>query len=921
MRRVLKLLAGLLFVAVVALGAIVFLVPTKQLVELAADQIEATTGRKLAVSGNVSRSLYPVLGLTMEGVTLSNAPWGEAPHLVSAKSAAVGVELIPLLSGTLKVREVRLIEPVVALEVNADGAQNWVIETGDATADSVDAEGGSGGTPAFSLAEAVMENGAVSYRDGQTGLAIDLTAVSAKTALAALDQPVALEGSAVWQGEAVTLSGSVATPAALAEGAEAEIAVEVSAKDSTVSFEGNLAMAPGAALPTVRGRYGLASADPASVMDWATGAAPPEVAGLADFDLTGDVTLAAETLSATATGGVSRDGTRATVDLTVEGGAAWQEARSFSVVANAALETLVSFDYDGTVAMPPDAALPNIDGRYQLASADPAGVLDWATGAVPPELVGLTDLDLVGAVALSAAAVQATATGGISRDGKGATIDLSAEGGEDWQTARSFSVAAKAGLEALFSLDFNGSIAVPARGNPSLGGDLILDAPDLRGLANFAGADLPAAQDSAFRKLRLAGKLSTPTANRIRFAANEIALDEISMKGAVVVSPPKGERPLWVRANLTAGDLDLTPYVTQPGGSDSAGGEPSNAGATGWSKEPIDLTALGAANGDIKIRAKSVQAPKMRLGKSDIAAVLQDGLLTLTVTELGLYGGGVKGDISVNGKAGNALSAKISASAVRMLPMLRAFAGTESIEGRGAMEIDVTGRGESLHAIMNSLDGEGSVKLTDGALIGYNLAAMVRNLTGAFASDQSDARTDFAEVSGSFTIAKGLLENADFQFLGPLLRVFGEGSANLGKQTVDFRLTPKAVATLEGQGGATDAAGIAFPLIVRGPWENVSITPDLSAGIENILSSPGAALGAIEGVIGGGLVPGQAGDALKAITGGDGGLPSGAAKPAEDALRAITGGGASTEADDGSEEEKQQPGGGVGGLLDGILKN
>ncbi len=152
-------------------------------------------------------------------------------------------------------------------------------------------------------------------------------------------------------------------------------------------------------------------------------------------------------------------------------------------------------------------------------------------------------------------------------------------------------------------------------------------------------------------------------------------------------------------------------------------------------------------------------------------------------------------------------------------------------------------------------------------------------------------KTDFSEISGTFDIRKGLLTNADFKFLGPLIRIFGQGDVNLGAQTMSFRLTPKAVSTLEGQGGTADVSGLSFPLLVSGPWSNLSIRPDLEGGIANLLKDPEGAVDAVKGAIesiSSGNLEGAAGDALKSVTGAAAG--AGAVGGALKALDAVTGG-------------------------------
>jgi AsmA protein len=456
--------------------------------------------------------------------------------------------------------------------------------------------------------------------------------------------------------------------------------------------------------------------------------------------------------------------------------------------------------------------------------------------------------------------LSATAKGGLSRDGARALIDLKASSGAEWATNRSFDLTLDAAVEGLADATFAGSVAVPDGSAPSVNGQISLNAPDLKRLAAFAGASLPEGGPGAFQRLSLTGALSTPGANRIALDLKSLQFDDIAASGAIAAN--YGGTPT-VSAKLTTGALDLTPYVV---------GQESGPSGPGWSKERIDLSALGALSGDFAIQARSVTLPQIKLGQSDISGKLNNGRLDLTIRELGLYGGGLKGDIAIDGRNNNAVAANISVGAVKILPLLKALANMDAIRGIGQMNLNVSGQGASLHDIMNSLNGQGGLKLENGALVGYNLAAMVRNVTSAFTGAGGDVQeTDFSEVGGTFTIRDGVLNNADFAFLGPLIRIVGEGTVGLGAQNVNFRLTPKAVSSLKGQGGALDAKGISFPIIISGPWSDLSFRPDLEAGITNLLQDPEGAVDAVQGLIGAATEGGAAGaaaGALGAITGG-----------------------------------------------------
>ncbi len=986
MRRLLKILGILVVVAIVSV--LVFL-PTGQIVQLAADQVKSQTGRDLQISGDVSPSFYPVLGVEAEGITLSNAVWAEGANMISASSAKIGVKLFPLISGSIQVEEVRLVDPAILLEIAEDGRANWEFESADATgADSASAPVEEGFVKELSFGETGIENGSVRFIDRQSGATYELTEINANIALSALDKPLVVDGNAVWNGEKADLELTMGTIATLVSGSETEIDLSLASSPVSLSFKGALIPPSGAAMIEAGGAFSISAADPAAAMAWAVGEADPTLIGLTDFSISGDVAVDATALAVDIKAGVSRAGQNATVALVASGGDGWASARAFAVDLAAGLGDAASIKFKGDVTAV-DGADPTVKGAYAISSASPADVMIWAVGAADPAIAGLTDVAFAGDVDLGAAGVALTGAGGLVRDGKRATADLKAAGGANWQSdmafdvdvklnvdgmaqasyvgaidappgrapaldgvydiavaspsgaiawatgapgnpgladlkdvkasggvtltaqgldasakgsagyqgqtatfdvaalgaagweaSRAFKLTAKAGGAGLGDLSFNGDVAAPEGAAPSVNGSFSVNAPNLRAVAALVGASLPADNPNAFRALKAAGSVSAPGANKVAINLKSLTFDDVTASGDVAVDYAG---VLNVVANLSTGPLNVNPYLTT--------GAPTESGP-GWSKEKIDLGALSSVNGDFAIRAQSVTAQNFQLGVSDVRARLSRGRLDLNIKELGFYGGGVQGDIIVDGVQNNALQANISASAIRMLPMLQSLADLNMIEGVGALNINVAGGGQSMHEIMNSLNGSGGMTLSDGALVGYNLAAMVRNIKGAFGGGGGGVqKTDFSEISGTFDIRQGLLTNADFKFLGPLIRIFGQGDVNLGSQTMNFRLTPKAVSTLEGQGGSADVSGLSFPLLVSGPWSNLSIRPDLEGGIVNLLKDPEGAVDAVKGAIesiSSGSLEGAAGDALKSVTGAAAG--AGAVGGALKALESVTGG-------------------------------
>jgi AsmA protein len=184
-------------------------------------------------------------------------------------------------------------------------------------------------------------------------------------------------------------------------------------------------------------------------------------------------------------------------------------------------------------------------------------------------------------------------------------------------------------------------------------------------------------------------------------------------------------------------------------------------------------------------------------------------------------------------------------------------------------------RGRTERELVQNLSGKGKATFLDGAIVGINLAAMVRNVATAFQGGGTgeERATDFAELSGSFDIRKGVLTNDDLWLQAPVLRVAGSGQVNLPERTLDYRLEPKAAPTLEGQGGERQVAGVLVPVIIKGPWSDPTIAPDLSAVARQALENPEALKQQVEqlGDVGKAIKKGGAEKVLEGVLGGQGG--------------------------------------------------
>ncbi|HEY4987623.1 MAG TPA: AsmA family protein, partial [Bradyrhizobium sp.] len=266
----------------------------------------------------------------------------------------------------------------------------------------------------------------------------------------------------------------------------------------------------------------------------------------------------------------------------------------------------------------------------------------------------------------------------------------------------------------------------------------------------------------------------------------------------------------------------------------------AKAGATAggpWSNAPIELNGLNYVDAQIRLSAAEVAIADARFAPAAIEATLAAGILKASVTNLGAYGGQASGEVIMDASSGNPNYAMhCDLVDVRALPLLQSLAGFDKLDGRMQAKIAVRSAGASQRAIMSNLSGTAFLNFQDGAIRGLNVARMIRSLTSATLTgwqETKDETTDLSQLAASFSVERGQATTTDLHLVGPLVRVTGTGTVDIGTKSLAFRVEPKLVMTTEGQGRATDPVGLGIPVMIDGPWAEPRIYPDMAGMLDN----------------------------------------------------------------------------------------
>jgi AsmA protein len=243
---VIVILGSVVAVALLAAGALAYLVLRLDVRGEIERAVENATGRQLTIQGDVGVSYWPVLGLRATKTTLANVPGGRAPAFSTSDEIDIGVELQPLLNRQVVVRNLVLQRPHIALEVDAAGKPNWIFSPPVRPAPAPPATPTTTHAPTrstvdvaqTSLREVRVVDGEVTYYDARHGTGWGIGAVNVTTAVNALNQPVRFVGDLKYNDRQLQLDMSIGNPGAMMRGQPTPLTIGVHSDLLIATFTG-----------------------------------------------------------------------------------------------------------------------------------------------------------------------------------------------------------------------------------------------------------------------------------------------------------------------------------------------------------------------------------------------------------------------------------------------------------------------------------------------------------------------------------------------------------------------------------------------------------------------------------------------------------------------------------------------------------
>jgi AsmA protein len=249
-------------------------------------------------------------------------------------------------------------------------------------------------------------------------------------------------------------------------------------------------------------------------------------------------------------------------------------------------------------------------------------------------------------------------------------------------------------------------------------------------------------------------------------------------------------------------------------------------------KKAADYEPLRKLILDGRIQIGQLVANKVKIQDLILQIKAKNGIFNLDPLKLNMYQGNVSGIGNFNVQTNTPRSSvNLNVENIQAGPLLRDVLEKDILEGVTNAQLKLSMSGDDAAMIKKTLNGNGQVRFNDGAIIGIDLAGMIRNVKAAFGLEQKPAqrpRTDFAELNAPFSIKQGVVHTPQTSLKSPLIRVIAAGDANLVEETLDFRVEPKVVATIKGQGDTDQRSGLMVPVLVSGTFSKPKFVPDLA---------------------------------------------------------------------------------------------
>ncbi len=230
------------------------------------------------------------------------------------------------------------------------------------------------------------------------------------------------------------------------------------------------------------------------------------------------------------------------------------------------------------------------------------------------------------------------------------------------------------------------------------------------------------------------------------------------------------------------------------------------------------------------LNSQQIKSGKLSFQQIQLAFQLKNAMLSLNPITAQLYQGSYQGNANID------LNPKIPRiimhnqfNQINTQLLFQDLVNKSQLQlaGLATLNLNLTTQGSASDTLIKNLTGEGRFNLDQGSIKGINLSywiafgkALIKH--EAPPKNSGATETPFDRFTGSFTINQGIVGNNDLIVRSGRLRVNGKGEVDLPQQQINYELQAQPILA----DGSPD--GIAIPIKISGPLQNITISPVIS---------------------------------------------------------------------------------------------
>jgi uncharacterized protein involved in outer membrane biogenesis len=273
-----------------------------------------------------------------------------------------------------------------------------------------------------------------------------------------------------------------------------------------------------------------------------------------------------------------------------------------------------------------------------------------------------------------------------------------------------------------------------------------------------------------------------------------IKLDDSTLTGEAGISDLATLRQY---ARLSLDRMDADRYLPPP----VATAKPAAPAATPASADVLPVKLLKTQNLDVALTAGSFKVMEYPVTAFRVAATAGNGLVNVSELKGTIYSGGFSVPVNINVQGAQpVLKLQPRLEHMEIGPLAKKFLKKDLLEGKASYTGDLTVRGNTVDAWMKSVTGTSDLKFENGLLHGVNAMQEVMNSLGkyqglltlagkdpqAVVGKQKD--TEIASFAATNTLDNGVLNSKSLNADLRKAKVGGTGSFNLVTQELDYKL-------------------------------------------------------------------------------------------------------------------------------------